>query len=49
MTIPMLQKKLCHDEVDDVGKPESMAQDGKEMLIGECVTDVFCTWNVETG
>ena len=35
MTILILQDRSSHDEVDDVGKPRSVARDDKEMLIKE--------------
>ena len=46
--MPMLWDRSIHDEVDDVDKPGSVAQDGKKMLVGECITDVSYTWNLET-
>ena len=40
MTIPVLRDQSSHDEIDDVCIPRGMARHGKEMFIGECVTDV---------
>ena len=48
MTIRMLQDRSSHDEVDDVCIPGGVAQDGKEMLVGEYVTDVSSSRDVET-
>ena len=48
MTIPMLRDQSSHDEVDDVCIPGGMAQDGEEMLVEECVTDVSSSRDVET-
>ena len=48
MTIPMLGDQSSHNKADDVGKPWSVAWDDKEMLVEEWVTNVSCTWNVET-
>ena len=48
ITILMLRDQSNNDEVVDVAKPGSMARDGKEMLVGESVVDISCTWNVET-
>ena len=47
VSIPMLWDQSSHDEIDYVCILGGLARDGKEMLIGECVADVFCTWNVE--
>ena len=48
MWIQMLRDQSNHDEVDDEQKPGNVAWYDKEMLVGECVTDVLYTWNVET-
>ena len=48
MTIPMLWDRSSHGEVYDVCIPGSVALDGEEMLVGECVTDVSSSRNVET-
>ena len=48
MMIPMLRDRSNHDEVDDVCIPQSVARDGKEMLVGKCVIDVSSSRNVET-
>ena len=37
--IPTLRDRSNHDEVDDVDKPGSVAQDGKKMLVGDCIID----------
>ena len=49
MTILMLQDRSCNDEVDDVCISGGVDQDGKEMVVGKCVTDVSSSQNVETG
>ena len=48
MSIPMLRDRSSHNEVDDVCIPGGVAQDGKGMLVRECVTDVSSSRNVET-
>ena len=48
MTIPMPWDWSSHDKVHDVCIAGGMAQDAKEMLFGECVTDVSSFRNVET-
>ena len=48
MTILVLQDRSSHDEVDNVCILGSVARDGKEMLVGECVTDVSSSRNVAT-
>ena len=48
MTIPVLRDQPSHDEVDDVCIPGDVARDGKEMLVGECVTDFSSSQNMET-
>ena len=45
--ILMLRDRSSHDEVDDVHKIGSVARNGMEMLIGECVTNISPTCNVE--
>ena len=47
MTILMPWDQSSHDEVQDVCILESVARDDKEMLVGECVTDVSSSRNVE--
>ena len=47
MTILMLKDHSSHDKVHDVCIPGSVARDGKEMLVRECVTD-DSSQNVET-
>ena len=47
MKILVLRDRSSHDEVDDVCIPGGMARDGKEMLVGECITDVSSSWNLE--
>ena len=46
--ILMLGDPFSYNKVDNMGKSGSVARDGKEMLIGEWVSDVSCTKNVET-
>ena len=46
--IPILQDRSSHEEVDDVRTPGSVTRYGKEMLVKKCVTNVSCTWDVET-
>ena len=48
MPILVLWDQSSDDEVDDVCVPWSVARDGKEMLVGECVTDVSSSRDVET-
>ena len=46
MLILMLWDQSSHKEVDDVCKPGSLTQYGKEMLMGKCVTNVSHTLDV---
>ena len=48
MPIPVLWDRSSEDEVDDVCVLGSVARDGKEMLVGECVIDVSSSRDVET-
>ena len=48
MTIPMHWDRCSHDEVQDVCLPSSVARDGKEMLVEECVTDFLMENYFET-
>ena len=48
MSIPMLQDRSSHEDVDDVCKPRRVTSYDKKMLIEKCVTNVSCTWDVET-
>ena len=47
MKILMLWDQSSHDEVDDVCILGSVARDGKEILIKECIIDYSCTLNME--
>ena len=47
MTISALRDRLNHDELDDVCVPRGVTRDGKEMLVGEYVTDVSSSRDVE--
>ena len=48
MMIPVLQDQSSHDEVGDVCIPGGVARDDKEILVGECITDVSSSRDVET-
>ena len=48
MTITVLRDQSSHAEVDDVCILGGVAWDGKEMLVGECVTNVSSSRDVET-
>ena len=48
ISILVLRDQSSDDEVDDVCVPGGMTRDDKEMFIGECVTDVSSSRDVET-
>ena len=48
MPIPVLWDRSSDDEVDDACVLGGMTRDGKEMLVGEGVTDVSSSRDVET-
>ena len=48
MPIPVLRDRSSDDEVDNVCALGGVTRDGKDMLVGECVTDVSSSQDVET-
>ena len=48
MPIPVLWDRSSYDEVDNVCILGGVTRDGKEMLVGECVTNVSSSQDVET-
>ena len=48
MTIPVVGDQSNHNEVHDVCIPGGVTRDGKEMLVGEFVTDLSSSRDVET-
>ena len=48
MLILVVGDRYNDDEVDDVCVPGGATRDGKEMLVGECVTNVPSSRDVET-
>ena len=49
MTIPVVQDRSSHDEVYDVCIPRGVTRDCKEMLVGECVTNLSSSRDVDDG